>query len=157
VLLLLLTSWMARGAQTPTSRPDAHIKIVLVGDSTVQDSSGWGPGFKKLLDSRVVCINAARGGRSSKSFINEGSWAKALAEKPDYVRIQFGHTDQPGKGPERETDPATTYPQWMARYVDESRAIGARPVLITSLTRRNFDADGKIRSDLGPYAEAVKK
>ena len=133
------------------------VRIVLVGDSTVNDGQGWGPGFKKLLKPGVECVNWARNGRSSKSFINERLWAKALAEKPDYVLIQFGHNDMPGKGPDRETDPATTYLEYMRRYVDEARAAGAKPILITSMTRRRFNDQGKIDSDLWPYVEAVKK
>lgn len=156
VSLVILFPCLAT-ADEPSAASTKNTKIVLVGDSTVQDSSGWGPGFIKLLDPQVKCINAARGGRSSKSFINEGHWKKVLEDKPDYVLIQFGHNDQPGKGPERETDPASTYPQWMSRYVDEARAIGAKPVLVTSLTRRNFGKDGKIESNLGPYVDAVKK
>lgn len=144
-------------AAESTEKPAGAVKIVLVGDSTVQDSSGWGTGFKKLLKPEVVCVNWAKGGRSSKSFINEGLWKKALAEKPDYVLIQFGHNDQPGKGPERETDPATTFPEWMSHYIDESRAIGAKPILITSLARRTFDKNGKVTSTLTPWADATKK
>ena len=70
--------------------------------------------------------------------------------------IQFGHNDQPGKGPERETDPNTTFAENMARYVDEARAAGAKPVLITSLTRRNFE-NGRLVDTLSPYVEAVKR
>ena len=131
------------------------IRIILVGDSTVTDESGWGGAFKRLLDERVECVNYAQGGRSSKSFIEEGHWAKALAGGGDYVLIQFGHNDMPGKGPARETDPNTTYRRYMSRYVDESRAAGAVPVLITSMTRRNF-RDGKIATLLGDYAQAVR-
>jgi lysophospholipase L1-like esterase len=130
--------------------------IVLVGDSTVAPGSGWGPGFEKLLASDAVCINAALGGRSSKSFRDEGHWEPALAHHPDYLLIQFGHNDQPGKGPKRETTPATTYYENMARYVDEARAAGAQPILVTSLARRTF-RDGKIESTLTPYVETVKK
>ena len=134
------------------------IRIVLVGDSTVNDEKGWGPGFKKLLDpEKIECINWAKNGRSSKSFIKEGWWQKALADKPDYVLIQFGHNDMPGKGPDRETDPATTYLQYMSRYVDEARAAGAKPILVTSMTRRHFNFAGKIESDLLPYVDSVKK
>ena len=50
--------------------------------------------------------------------------------------IQFGHNDQPGKGPERETSPETTFREYMSRYVDEARWAGSKPVLVTSLTRR---------------------
>ncbi|MGN6368560.1 MAG: rhamnogalacturonan acetylesterase [Phycisphaerae bacterium] len=135
----------------------AKIKIVLAGDSTMAKGSGWGPGFEKCLGPGVECINMARGGRSSKSFIKEGLWKKCLALKPDYVLIQFGHNDQPGHGPERETDPNTTYRQYMTQYVDEARAAGIKPVLITSLSRRQWGADGKIHSTLVPYVEVVKE
>src|SRR5262249_25705243 len=73
------------------------------------------------------------------------------------VLIQFGHNDQPGKGPERETDPKTTFPEHLARYVDEARQAGAQPILVTPMTRRNFNREGKIESTLTPYADAVKK
>jgi len=134
------------------------VKIVLVGDSTVTDTSGWGLGFKQFASDKADVVNMAANGRSSKSYIDEGRWKEALALKGDYYLIQFGHNDQPGKGPERETDPATTYRQFMARYVDEARAIGAKPILITSLTRRNFDPAlaGHLLTTLGPWAEAVK-
>jgi lysophospholipase L1-like esterase len=56
--------------------------------------------------------------------------------------IQFGHNDMPGKGPERETDPKTTYRENLSRFVDEARAAGAQPILVTSIPRRNF-RDGK--------------
>ena len=85
-----------------------------------------------------------RGGRSSKSYRAEGHWKKALEAKPGWVLIQFGHNDMPGKGPERETDAKTTFRENLARYVTEVREAGAKPVLITSLTRRNFNAQGKI-------------
>jgi lysophospholipase L1-like esterase len=71
------------------------------------------------------------------------------------VLIQFGHNDQPGK-PGRSTDLATEFPANMKRYVEEVRAAGAKPVLVTPLTRRSFK-DGKLIDDLGPWAEAVRK
>jgi len=147
----------AGNATSSANQTEAKIKIVLVGDSTVTDAKGWGPGFEKRLKAGAACVNWAKSGRSSKSYISEGWWEKALAEKPNYVLIQFGHNDMPGKGPDRETDPATTYTQYMARYVDEARAAGAKPILVTSMTRRHFTPEGKIESDLVPYVEAVKK
>jgi lysophospholipase L1-like esterase len=131
-------------------------RIVLVGDSTVIDKAGWGAAFAKLLTTDAECINQARGGASSKSYYDSGLWKKALALKPKYVLIQFGHNDQPGKGPERETDPATTYREHLRKYIAEARAAGAEPILVTSLVRRTFNAEGKISSNLSPYAEAVK-
>lgn len=139
----------------PESKSTA--RIVLVGDSTVTDDGGWGLGFKYRLLPDVECINAAASGRSSRSYRSEGKWEAALAHKPDFVLIQFGHNDQPGKGAERETDPATTYRDFLLQYVREAGKAGARPVLVTSMTRRRFGPDGKIKSDLIPYVEAVKK
>jgi len=152
--LLCFTGVMAADDAKP-----AKIKIILVGDSTVNDRTGWGTGFKKLLTDKAECINTAANGRSSKSFINEGRWTNALALKGDYYLIQFGHNDEPGKGPDRETQPETTYRENMTRYVDETRAIGAKPVLVTSLVRRSWDknGDGKITSSLVPYVEVVKE
>jgi PelA/Pel-15E family pectate lyase len=127
-----------------------------VGDSTVTDDSGWGAGFKARLAAGAECVNLAKNGRSSRSYIAEGLWAAALKERADYVLIQFGHNDQPGKGPERETDPKTTYREFLGRYVDDARAHGVTPVLVTSLARRNFGSDLRIASDLGPYVEAAR-
>ncbi|HEV2294930.1 MAG TPA: pectinesterase family protein [Tepidisphaeraceae bacterium] len=144
------------GKQAQGSRPEAKVKIVLVGDSTVTDKAGWGAGFKSLLNDDVECVNLSKGGRSSKSYRNEGWWDKAMAEKGDYVLIQFGHNDQPGKGPERATDPKTDFRANLKRYVEEARAAGAAPVLVTSLTRRHFNPDGTIRDTLEDYAKATK-
>jgi len=128
-----------------------------VGDSTVNDQGGWGPGFRDSLGKSVEVVNLAKNGRSTKSFRDEGTWKLALDAKPNYILIQFGHNDVPGKGPDRETDAATTYRENLARYIDEARAIGAVPVLVTSIVRRNFGEDGKIKPDsLVPYVAAVK-
>ncbi len=132
------------------------VKIVLVGDSTVAVGGGWGPGFCAVLTKNVTCINDARNGRSSKSFYDEGLWKKALDEKGDYYLIQFGHNDMLGKGPERETDPNTTFVANMRRYIAETRAIGAVPVIVTSLSRRTYK-DGKVVQDLKAYAAAAKQ
>jgi lysophospholipase L1-like esterase len=144
-----------RAADTLATRP---IKIVLVGDSTVADRTGWGLGFKAFLDERrAECINTAAGGRSSMSFIKEGRWSAALALQADYYLIQFGHNDEPGK-PGRSTE-IDDYRRDMQRYVDDARAIGAKPILVTSLVRRQFDHDDphKIRSSLVPRVNVVKE
>jgi len=133
------------------------VRFVLVGDTTAKDKQGWGPGFKNFLTDRAECTNLAVGGRSSKKFIDEGRWTKALALKGDYYLIQFGHNDESAKD-DSKTDPNTTYRQLISRYVDETRSNGAKPILITSLVRRQWDANdpNKIKSVLAPYAEAVK-
>ncbi|MFT3787375.1 MAG: pectinesterase family protein [Tepidisphaeraceae bacterium] len=143
--------------QKPTFSEKAKMKFVLVGDSTVTDDAGWGDGFKIRLSDGGECINLARGGRASGSFVAEGRWQQALDLKPDYVLIQFGHNDQPGHGPGRESDPATTYRENMTRYVDEAVAAGIKPVLVTPISRRQWDSDGRtIKSTLSPYADTVR-
>jgi pectinesterase len=159
--LLVLVGFFAVGkslaADANDLSADSKIKIVLVGDSTVTDRAGWGLGFQQFLADNVECTNTARGGRSSQSYLDEGRWTNALALKGDYYLIQFGHNNEPGK-PGRSTD-MPTFIANMKQYVDEARAIGARPVLITPLTRRQWDKahPGKIKSSLAPYAEEVRK
>jgi lysophospholipase L1-like esterase len=149
--LFLVSALIGVAGQAP------QVKIVLVGDSTVNDEGGWGPGLRASFGPEVEILNLAQNGRSSKSFRDEGRWAPALAAKPNFILIQFGHNDVPGKGPDRETDATTTYRQNMSRYVDEARAIGAQPVLVTSIVRRNFTPDGKIVVDsLAPYVAVVR-
>jgi lysophospholipase L1-like esterase len=151
LLAMLAWSGFLQGAEP------AKIRVVLIGDSTVASKSGWGDAFGKLLGDRAECFNDAKGGASTKSFRDGGYWKTAISHKPDWLLIQFGHNDQPGKGPARETDAATTFAENLARYVDEARAAGARPVLVTSLTRRTFSG-GKIVSDLlVGYVAATKR
>ncbi len=119
--------------------PSPHIiRIVLVGDSTVADSSGWGLGFKCRVDpQKAQCINLAAGGRSSLSYLREKRWDDALGLNADYYLIQFGHNDQPGK-PGVSTEPGMGYRESLIRYVEEAKAAGSQPVLITPLTRPGF-------------------
>ena len=162
MLVALLASVAGAALGTWVAQPDAgrrerpRLRIVLVGDSTVTDESGWGLGFRRLVAARAEVVNEAASGRSSKSYLAEGRWQRALALRGDYYLIQFGHNDQPGKGPERETDPETTFRANLRRYVDEARAAGGRPILVTSLTRRHYRPDGSIATTLTPYAEATK-
>jgi lysophospholipase L1-like esterase len=154
--LSLLACTLPVLAQTqPAATAPTKFRIVLAGDSTVATGNGWGPGFAKQLADDTESLDLAANGRSSKSFLLEGLWKKCLAAKPDIVLIQFGHNDQPGKGADRETDPKTTYIDYMSIYIDEARAIGAKPILVTSLARRQWGDDGKIHSTLTPWVDAV--
>jgi lysophospholipase L1-like esterase len=156
VLLLLAATGLALSETPP-------VRIILVGDSTMAEKSGWGPGFcGETVTSQVTCLNMAKGGRSSSSYRQEGSWdqvMKVLKTPGDsaatYVLIQFGHNDQPGK-PGRTTDLATEFPVNIRRYVDEVTAAGAKAVLVTPLTRRSF-RDGKVKDSLGLWADATRK
>jgi len=146
----------AEGIRSVAILHGAPVRIVLVGDSTVNNDGGWGPGFCGLMTPNVECVNQAKNGRSSKSYYDEGLWQTALAQHGDYILIQFGHNDMPGKGPARETDPDTTYAANMRRYIQQARAAGARPVIVTSLSRRTY-RDGKLVQDLTAYAVAAKR
>ena len=132
----------------------APVKIVLVGDSTVATGGGWGPGLCAVMTPNVTCIDDALNGRSTKSFIDEGAWKKALAEHGDYYLIQFGHNDQK-PDPARHTDANGSFKDYLQRYIDDVRAIGAVPVLVTSLSRRTM-RNGKIVEDLNDYAQATR-
>jgi lysophospholipase L1-like esterase len=76
--------------------------LFIAGDSTAAQynganpQQGWAEPLSKFFDpARLRVVNAARGGRSSRTFITEGHWDKMLAEVQagDFVIIQFGHND----------------------------------------------------------------
>jgi lysophospholipase L1-like esterase len=157
-------SHAAEAASTP-------LRIVIVGDSTVSNYAairpdrGWGQFIEeRFKDGAVQVINLARPGRSTKTFIQEGLWKKALEGKPHYVLIQFGHNDSHAPQNSESTDAATDYKDNLRRYIDESRAIGATPILVTPMVRRTFDAEGKIMESQPPpnrslllYVNAMKE
>ena len=152
----------AGAAQSQTSSPSA-LRVILVGDSTMATKSGYGDALCARFKPEVRCINAARGGRSTKSFRAEGLWDQVmtqLQDRPagqvDVVLMQFGHNDQPGK-PGRSTDLQTEFPVNLTRYVDEVAPTGARFVLITPLTRRSFDAQDRLDNALRPWAVATMR
>jgi len=159
VRLTPLLSLLLAGAAW--SAPATHDRVILVGDSTMASSTGYGDALCARLTPGTACLNLARGGRSSGSFRAEGRWDEVTSLLRDgagyrrtYVLIQFGHNDQPGK-PGRSTDYATEFPVNMTRYVDEARALGAIPVLVTPLTRRSFK-HGYVQNDLAPWAGTVR-
>lgn len=151
-LFALMILGLAACATAPQPDP---IVIALVGDSTVTDKSGWGGAFAAAIGDRATVMNFAVGGRSAKSFLDEGRLPTVLEARPDYVFIQFGHNGQPGKGAYRETDPDGSYRDFLVTYIDAFRSIGAEPIIVSSVTRRRFDDSRHIRSTLGPWAHAA--
>lgn len=117
-------------------------KIFLVGDSTVTNynasaypMAGWGQVLQKYINPNVFTIvNRAIGGRSSRSFIEEGRWTSVKNEMVagDFVFVQFGHNDRDFSKAERYTPPADYY-NYIKQYVNEARAKGAIPVLVTPM------------------------
>jgi len=135
--------------------------LFLIGDSTMADKPdpehnperGWGQMLPHLLDGAVHIRNHAVNGRSSRSFISEGRWQKVLdAIKPkDYVFIQFGHNDQKHQDSTRYTNPYTQYRYNLERFVKETRHKGAFPILLSSISRRNFNENGVLIDTHGAY------
>jgi len=111
---------------------------------------------ERFQQGSVKVINLAAAGRSTKTFIKEGRWQKALDEKPDYVLIQFGHNDSHDPGKPEATDAATDYKDYLRHYIDDTRAIVATPILVTPMVRRTFRADGGLDDGLQRYADAME-
>jgi len=147
------------GAQAQELQP---IRIILVGDSTLAPKNGYGDEFCKHFKPAVTCVNLGKNGRSSSSYRAEGSWDKVIellkhseSFQDTYVLIEFGHNDQPGK-PGRSTDLKTEFPANLTRYVSETRALKATPILSTPLSRRSFN-NGQLVRDLDDWALATKE
>jgi lysophospholipase L1-like esterase len=144
--------------------------VFIVGDSTARNGAalGWGDHFAPLFDTtRINVANRAMAGRSSRTYINEGRWDRVLAEmKPgDFVLIQMGHNDggdlggaKPrgtlkGIGEEikdvlQTTGPLAgkvetvhTYGWYLRKYIADTRAKGATPILLTCTIRNIWIGD----------------
>lgn len=166
--LFLATATLGFTCLTLSRAPAAEatnqaVRLVIVGDSTVcnwpetDSRRGWGMFIQEYLNNHFRVINLAKSGRSTKTFIKEGLWDKALKEHPDYVLIQFGHNDSHSPDKPESTDAKITYKDYLRQYIDDSRAIGAHPILVTPMCRRTFEAGGKLKDALLPYANAMKE
>lgn len=140
LLLLLLSSTAAHAAP---------VRLFIAGDSTAAEygperapQAGWGQMLQSYLDpARFEVHNHAKGGRSTRSFIDEGRLDAIAAElgRGDVLLIQFGHNDAKFEDPTRYTDPDSDYPQLLMRYVQVARDKGATPVLVTPVARLLYD------------------
>ena len=153
ILLAILVLALTYHAQPP-------LTVFLAGDSTMapkladkRPETGWGEKLEAhFKDGTVKVDNRALNGRSTTSFIAEGKW-KALIDavkKDDFVFIQFGHNDQKKENVDRYAGP-DAFKSNLIRFVDEVRAKGANPVLMTPVMRRRFDAEGKFYDTHGDY------
>ena len=163
--------------------------LYIIGDSTVKNGNdtgkdslwGWGSFMYQYFDtSRISVRNHAIGGRSSRTFINEGRWDKILADlKPgDYVLMQFGHNDSSplddtarargtirGVGDESKEiyNPITkkqevvyTYGWYMRKFINETKAKGAMPIVCSPVPRDNWK-DGSLARDTAGYPTWAKQ
>src|SRR5580658_4553339 len=96
---LLVVAQNAPEPPVTAARSAGTIRVELIGDSTQTDNAGYGRGFCANLTAKIDCLNFARGGSSTKTFRRDGIWDKALASRPDYMLIQFGHNDEVSKEP----------------------------------------------------------
>lgn len=112
------------------------IKIGLIGDSTVASFYGWGPAFADRCNQQATVLNYAKNGATLDSLSKQ--LGELVAKKPDYVLIQFGHNDM------KRYDSAA-YAKKLSSYVDRIKKAGGKPVILSSVTRRNFDENGKIK------------
>ena len=158
-LLALLASCLISVAAQ--AAPTVHI----VGDSTVciwpasaYPKMGWGQVVGRLFASGTVLIDdKAVSGTSSKSFYdNSNEWVpvRNTIKSGDYVFIQFGHNDEK-VGQSGSTDPFTTYQQYLTKYIDETRARGGFPILVTPVERNKWSG-GKIVASHGNYPAAMR-
>lgn len=140
--------------------------LFLIGDSTMANKDkpdknpehGWGQVLPQFLTTEIELQNHAMNGRSSKSFRTEGRWDKVEKQlkKGDFVVIQFGHNDQKVKDSTKFTNPYTQYRANLERYVNETRAKGATPILMTSIVRRDFTENGVLVDTHGNYPLVVR-
>ena len=159
----------AAAAQPPTP------SLYVLGDSTAAASTqapkiqGWGVPFLAYFDPAKMHVeNAARGGRSSRTFITEGLLDAVVAKlhPGDIVLLQFGHNDVfatndatrargtlHGIGDETEEidnqltgkhETVHTYGWYMRKMVTDIRAAGATPVILTLTIRDRWNKDGTI-------------
>jgi lysophospholipase L1-like esterase len=136
--------------------------VFLLGDSTVCDQprepyNSWGQMLPRFFKPEIAIANHAESGESLKSSLGARRLDKVLSLlKPgDYLFIQYGHNDQKEKG--EGSGAFTSYKADLQRFVAAARARGGVPVLVTSMLRLNFDANGQIVNTLGDYPAAVRQ
>ncbi|UOR03871.1 rhamnogalacturonan acetylesterase [Hymenobacter aerilatus] len=143
--------------------PKKNITVYLVGDSTMSikerkayPETGWGMPFTVFFDETVTVDNRAQNGRSTKTFLAENRWQPVAAalKEGDYVFIQFGHNDEvPTK---KSYTPEADYRANLVRFIQETRARKATPVLLTPVARRKFNDVGKMEGTHDVYSALVR-
>lgn len=140
-------------------------KIWLCGDSTIAikqttayPETGWGMPFVYFWDSTIEVKNLAKNGRSTKTFINEGLWSQVTNEaaEGDFVYIQFGHNDESEEKKDRYTNPEE-FKSNLKKFINETKALKAIPILLTPVSRRKFDEAGMAQETHTIYSNLVKE
>ena len=156
--------------------------VFFTGDSTVKnadkdDDGMWGwasQAFTVFDESKITLVNAARAGRSTRTFIKEGLWDKVYnsLQPGDFVTIQFGHNDicpiadKKARGVIAESKDTChvyklengtyelvySFGWYLKKMIDDVREKGATPILV-SLTPRNEWPGGKVERRDGSYGK----
>ncbi len=140
--------------------------VYVVGDSTASlyaasllPRMGWGQPLQQLFTTSCATVkDVALSGRSSKSFYDEGAWTPVVAALApgDSVLIQFAHNDEKSDDPLRYTIPATTFKDYLTKYVQEARAKQAVPVLLTPIQRNKWSGT-TVSESHGDYPKAMRE
>jgi lysophospholipase L1-like esterase len=160
----------ARAGVIPAVPHDPKLPTIwTIGDSTVRcgvnatgddrpGQWGWGTPFVGYFDPKKVnVVNRAMGGTTTASFYND-LWKGMVDQikKGDVVILQFGTNSGRGelRGIGEETQSATgrdgqpttshTFGWYERRFIAETRAKGATPVVCSLIPRNARGADGKI-------------
>lgn len=141
--------------------------LFIAGDSTAaikgaaeKPMTGWGEHLQAYFGPSLRIDNRAVNGRSTKSFLAERRLEAIEKEfqAGDYLFIQFGHNDGKQEDPLRYADPEREYRANLERFIESARRKGGTPVLLTSVSRRRFLADGSPDPDaVGAYPEAMRQ
>ncbi|WP_407427590.1 rhamnogalacturonan acetylesterase [Treponema sp.] len=141
------------------------MRILCLGDSIMQyndfsafPQTGWVQELARFFPETTEWLNFARNGRSTKSFIDEGRFARVMkeAEEGDFALIQFAHNDEKSADPARYTsaEKGCAFRKNLSFFVRELRSKGVKPVLLTPMARRMFE-NGKIKNSHGQYPQAI--
>jgi len=139
--------------------------LYLIGDSTMAykeklylPERGWGQALPTYFNEELLIENHAKNGRSTRSFIYQGRWDSIYnqLQPGDFVLIQFGHNDGSIQKTERYATPEE-YQYNLKKFINETRAKKAIPVLCTPIVRRKFDEEGKYMESHGEYPNLVRQ
>lgn len=146
-------------SQTPT--------VYMVGDSTMCNynasaypQTGWGQLISNYFNGNVKVDNRARAGRSSKMFIEEGTWntVKDLLQQGDYVFLSFGINDGNYNNADRYAPVSDgTFQKYMKIYIEDTLEKGATPVLFTTVLGLSSYQKGTFVSSYQEYCDAIKQ
>ncbi len=136
--------------------------VFLLGDSTVADQSGepyasWGQMLTALFKPTVAVANHAESGETYRDSLARRRIDKILSvmQPGDTVLLQFGHNDQ--KQQKDGSGNAETYKAELRIHAERILARGGVPVVLSSMERRNFDAQtGNLKPSLTEYADAAR-